>query len=234
MKKYVVLVLNCLKTKPEVKALGFNKAELEGIAADIADNLELKEEASDEEVQAEVEKSVNAAIPYLAIAQKTANRVIESRKPKVDEPIEEEKTPKEETPKKEPGNKKEKKTEDEMPKWAEALIETNKLMQQQLQTMQAERVTNSRRESLSALVKDTGTFGKRILKNFDRMQFDTEEDFEEFKSEVESDLAALNQERANEGLSKLGPSAAGSASTKKTDKIEPLSENELQDLADSI
>ena len=60
--------------------MGFSREELEGIAADVANNLELDEEASDEDVNAEIEKQVNAVLPYLKIAQKTAQRTIQSFK----------------------------------------------------------------------------------------------------------------------------------------------------------
>ena len=54
MKKRTKQVLVILK--PKSKALGFSREELEGIAADVANNLELDEEASDEDVNAEIEK----------------------------------------------------------------------------------------------------------------------------------------------------------------------------------
>lgn len=78
MKKRTKQVLVILK--PKSKALGFSREELEGIAADVANNLELDEEASDEDVNAEIEKQVNAVLPYLKIAQKTAQRTIQSFK----------------------------------------------------------------------------------------------------------------------------------------------------------
>lgn len=42
-----------LMLKPKVKAFGFNKKELMGIAAKIADNLTSADDASDEDVNAE-------------------------------------------------------------------------------------------------------------------------------------------------------------------------------------
>lgn len=78
MKKKTKLVFNVLKLKS--KALGFSKDELEGIAADVANNFELDEEASDEDVNAEIEKQVDAVLPFLKIAQKTAQRTIQNFK----------------------------------------------------------------------------------------------------------------------------------------------------------
>lgn len=43
-----------LKLKPKVKAFGFNKKELMSVAAKIADNLTSADDASDEDVNAEM------------------------------------------------------------------------------------------------------------------------------------------------------------------------------------
>ena len=47
-----------LMLKPKVKAFGFNKKELMGIAAKIADNLTSADDASDEDVNAEIEERI--------------------------------------------------------------------------------------------------------------------------------------------------------------------------------
>lgn len=48
------------------------------------------------------------------------------------------------------------------------------------------------------------TFKQRILKDFARMSFDTDESFAEYLSETETDIATANQNVANEGLSNQG------------------------------
>ena len=78
MKKKTKQVLSILK--PKCKALGFNSSELEGIAADIADNLELDEEASEEDINEKISAEVDSVVPYLKIAQKASNRVIQNYK----------------------------------------------------------------------------------------------------------------------------------------------------------
>lgn len=226
MKKNAILVLNYLKTKPRVKALGFNKEELEGFAADLAENLDLAEDASEEDTQKAVETAVDNAIPFLVIAQKNANRIIESNRNKVNEPGHE--------PQNEPGNDKQPQT-DETPAWAKTLIESNEKLQQEIVTLKGARVTDSRRSVLSALLKNTGTFGEQVLKNFDRMKFDTDAEFEEFKAEVEANLAKLNQERANAGLEKLGISVAPSKkNSDQEEKIEEITDEQLDLLADQL
>ena len=69
-----------LKLKPKTKALGFSSKELKGIAAQIADNLTSAEEASDEDVNAEIDKEIEAALRYLPFGQSQANRLLDEWK----------------------------------------------------------------------------------------------------------------------------------------------------------
>lgn len=63
------------------------------------------------------------------------------------------------------------------------------------------------------------------------MKLETDEEFEEFYSEVEEDLKNYNQERADAGLATLAnPPAAGGKGSGKQD--EPFSDAEIDALAD--
>ncbi|WP_278519058.1 hypothetical protein [Leyella stercorea] len=228
MKKKTKQVLSILK--PKCKALGFNLEELEGIAADIADNLELDEEASEEEINEKISSEVEAVIPYLKIAQKASNRVIQNSKnnknPESDD---------NDTNAGQDGVDQEKE-EEKVPVWAQAIITQQKAIQTELTGLKSERETDGRRSKLKALLKDTGTFGKSTLKNFDKIKFENEADFEEFYDGVVEDLATLNQERANAGLAKLGATAAtsGNKKEKEGDKPEVISEKEIEELAGTM
>lgn len=232
MKKRTKQVLVILK--PKSKALGFSREELEGIAADVANNLELDEEASDEDVNAEIEKQVNAVLPYLKIAQKTAQRTIQSFKDskgldddEVDDPDDDP-----------AGNKKsirkqkKEKEEEQVPAWAQALITQNKALQNEILGLKSERENDGRRSKLKALLKDKGTFGKTVLKNFDKMKFENESEFDDFYDGVVEDLAAIDQERANEGLGKLGAPAA--QRKPKQEEVEVIKDNEIDELAETM
>lgn len=227
MKKKAKQVLSILK--PKCKALGFNLEELEGIAADIADNLELDDEASEDEINEKISSEVDAVIPYLKIAQKASNRVIQNSKnnknPENDD---------NDTNAGEDGNHQEK--EEKVPAWAQAIITQQKAIQTELTGLKSERETDGRRSKLEALLKDTGTFGKSTLKNFDKIKFENETDFEEFYDGVVEDLATLNQERANAGLAKLGATAATSGNKKgnEDDKPEVMSDKEIEELAGTM
>lgn len=232
MKKRTKQVLVILK--PKSKALGFSREELEGIAADVANNLELDEEASDEDVNAEIEKQVNAVLPYLKIAQKTAQRTIQSFKDSKNLEDDEVDDPDDDPA----GNKKpirkqkKEKEEEQVPAWAQALITQNKALQTEILGLKSERESDDRRSKLKALLKDKGTFGKTVLKNFDKMKFENESEFDDFYDGVVEDLAAIDQERANEGLGKLGAPAA--QRKPKEEEVEVIKENEIDELAETM
>lgn len=214
--------------------MGFSREELEGIAADVANNLELDEEASDEDVNAEIEKQVNAVLPYLKIAQKTAQRTIQSFKDSKDLDDDEVDDPDDDPA----GNKKpirkhkKEKEEEQVPAWAQALITQNKALQTEILGLKSERESDGRRSKLKALLKDKGTFGKTVLKNFDKMKFENESEFDDFYDGVVEDLAAIDQERANEGLGKLGAPAA--QRKPKEEEVEVIKENEIDELAETM
>ena len=233
MKKRTKQVLVILK--PKSKALGFSREELEGIAADVANNLELDEEASDEDVNAEIEKQVNAVLPYLKIAQKTAQRTIQSFKDsKVldDDEVDDDDDDDDPAGNKKPIRKQKKEKAEPVPRWAQALITQNKALQTEILGLKSERENDGRRSKLKALLKDKGTFGKTVLKNFDKMKFENESEFDDFYDGVVEDLAAIDQERANEGLGKLGAPAA--QRKPKKEEVEVIKDNEIDELAETM
>lgn len=188
-----------MRLKPKARAFGFNKDELMGVAVNIANNLQFEEDALEDEINAEIDKQVDAVIPFLRLAQTNANRVIEKTRKEL-QPQEADDEPNKTNP-----VKTETKTDpDEMPAWAKALIESNKALTEKVASMQGEKTLNARQARLEAILKDTGTFGTRTLKSFAKMSFDTDEEFDDFVAEVESDLKSYNQERANAGLQTLG------------------------------
>ena len=228
MKKKTKLVFNVLKLKS--KALGFNKDELEGIAADVANNFELDEEASDEDVNAEIEKQIDAVLPFLKIAQKSAQRTIQNFKDSQDldddEVDDDDDDP---AGNKKPIRKQKKEKEEQVPAWAQELITQNKVLKTEILGLKSERENDGRRSKLKALLKDKGTFGKTVLKNFDKMNFENESEFDDFYDGVVEDLAAIDQERANEGLGKLGAPAA--QRKPKNEEVEVIKGDEIDELA---
>ena len=107
-------------------------------------------------------------------------------------------------------------------------------MQSEITALKSGKTADSRRAKIESLLKNTGKFGERTLKAFNRMSFKNDEEFEDYVEEIEADLEAENQERANRGLEKLGaPAVSGGAletRSKKNDD-EMMSDDEVKELA---
>ena len=252
MKKYFRKVLEVLKTRKEIKALGLSRKELKGIAAKVADKLELKDDATDEEVTEAIDDAVDTIVPYLEVVQTVADRRLQAYKDSLnnddddddddddqdDEPV----TPKgRKSPSSKKGKKGNKANDDEEDSdlakaLAKALApfgESLNSLKGQIEELQKGKTADSRKARLEALVKDTGKFGERAIKAFNRMSFKTEEEFEDYLDEVEEDLESENQDRLNKGLELLGkPVAAKPGRTgKKDDEEEVMSDDEVKELA---
>ena len=231
-----------LRLKPKVKAFGFNSRELKGIAAKIADNLTSADDASDEDVNAEIDKEIDSALRYLPFGQSKANRLLDEWKknhPETDDDDNDDDDDDDgasDNQRRQAGsntkNPKNKGKNDDAPEWAKGLVQTVQTLNDEIAALKGEKVTTTRREKLETLLKDAGTFGTRTLKSFNKMKFENDEEFEEFYSEVEEDLKSYNQERADAGLSSLGnPPGAGS---KKQEKNEVLTDEEVIAIAKGL
>ena len=227
-----------VRLKLKAKALGFNVKELKGIAAKIADNLELADDASEEDANAEIDKAIDAVLPYLSFGQSQANRLLDEWKKNHPDPDDDadddddddtsgQKQQRQTGSKKNPQNKG--KNDDDAPEWAKGMVKTIETLTGKITALEGEKKISEQKAKLEAVLKDTGAFGTRTLKSFSKMKFENDDEFDEFISEVEADLKAYNQERANAGLSTLGnPPGAGGVKQKE----EPLSDAEIDALAD--
>lgn len=266
MKIEMTKVLEYLK--PKVKAFGFKKDELEGIAADIADNLdEVEDDASDEDINAKIKPAVDAVIPSLKFAQKQVNKAIEDyrkkQEQKANEQAQQQQQQQQQQSQQQQQNQQQQQQQEqqqqqqqpssntpkpeEKPQWVQDLIDANKAQMEQqkqlIETLKAEvdgmkskSTAEKRRAILDEILKDTGTFGKRTIKSFEKMTFANDDEFDEFVSEVKEDLEQLNQERANAGLAKLGIPTAESKPGGKEDQpqVKTLTDAEVEELAASM
>ncbi|MDE5649769.1 MAG: hypothetical protein K2I35_01970, partial [Duncaniella sp.] len=127
-----------LRLKPKVKAFGFNKKELMGVAAKIADNLKSEEDASDEDVNAEIDAAIEAVIPILEVGRSYANRVINDSKQGNDENEEnEEEDDDVSSAKSHKSTKTKQKKSDEEPEWFKTYRES---MEKKFADLQGERI----------------------------------------------------------------------------------------------
>lgn len=180
-------ILVALRNK--YKNLGLGEKVLEGIA----DMLAL---TTTEETQ--IDNAVNGVETLAKGFQSEADRIrTEAAKAKAEPPKGAE-PPKSEPPK------------DETPSWAKGLIE-------RLERIETGKTTESRKSILEGKLKDAAPSIKaKILKDFSRMTFEKDEDFDAYLTETESDLTTLNQDFANQGLaSGYIPPVAGAGATEK-------------------
>ena len=234
----IQLILKVLK--PKVKAFGFNWKELKGIAARIADDLTSAEDASEEDVMAEIEERIEVILPYLQFSQSYANRIAEDvrKRNEDDEPDDDRDEGRADTQ----GNGSQSGSKarnnangknDETPEWAKSLLTTVTSLSEEISKIKSGNVARSRKSRLEELLKDSGKFGSGVLRSFERMKFDNDEDFEDFFSGVEEDLKAYNQERADEGLSTMKTPPLGGKG-KGTGKDEPFSDDDIEKMAEGF
>ena len=257
MSKHFEKVLKALKTSDEVKALGFDKDEIKRLASNIDKKLNLEDDASDEDVESAIDEAVENAIPYLKMAQSSASRIVKKKLAKSkkdedddedddddDDPVDDDDDeddddePKGKS-KKSKKSKKNRQTKSDDDDDVKSLLKTLlKKVEKQDETIANLRKGNTedkRRSKLEKLLKDTGSFGKRYLRQFDKMNFEDDEEFDEFLEEVKDDLEETNQERANAGLDKLGIKVAPTSRKDDEDEqTEVVTDDELDALADQL
>lgn len=213
-------VLQALKTK--AASLGFNKDELEG-AIDVIitlGNLKNSEEeaSSDEDINLAIDK----VMPLLTLAQKQANRVISKSKtqqPKV-EPTQ---------PTNEPNDLNQ--PTDVVAQITKMFEDYKKEQDAKFAKLEGERVATTRKSQVEAILKESGVFGERVMRNFSRMTFKDEDEFSAFIEETKADLEAYNKERAEAGLATIGPIGKP---TSTEPKKEVISDDEVQAIARSF
>lgn len=242
-------VFTLLRTK--TKALGLNRKELESLALKIDKNLQLEEDASDEDVDAAINEAIDAALPFLEVSQSVAQRSIQTALQRRQAKQGEDDNDEDDDPdddgqddgegdlnnrQRGKGNKnrnpKHNSEDSELMKLIKDQSEAIKSLKGQIETMQGDRVHDSRRTKLKKLVENTGTFGKSVLKQFDFMTFKDDDAFDDYLDDVQKDLDELNQERANDGLKKLGEVPAGKSNkSPENNSVDVLSDDDIISLA---
>lgn len=221
-----------LKLKTGAQAFGYKRDELMSVAAHIADNLKLDENASEEDVEDAVDAAVSDCIPFLKYGQSMATRVINDSKLKDDHDDDDNDDDDDNNQK--PSPKKSPKTtstpKDETPAWVKELQKSVETLANQVETMKGEKVTTGRKERLSKLLADTGTYGEAALKNFERMSFKDDDDFDDYFTSVEEDLAKFKQQMADSGLAHLtNPPTPKQDKPKGEDKV--FTDEQLEEIA---
>ena len=242
MNKYYRKVLEALKTNRDIKALGFSRKELKGVAANVANKLQLKDDATDEEVSEGISDAIDDVLPLLQLTQSAADRQVSEYKNAHpapddddvpdDEPDDDD-VPARRSPSRK-GKKGKKDSDDDDSATLNAIKELIKdvaTLQSDVTALKSGNTTNSRTAKVRELLKDTGKFGERRLKSFSHMKFENEEEFEDYLDELKEDIEEENKERLEKGLEKLGriPAPDTKPQPKEEDKL--MSDDEVKRLA---
>lgn len=237
MNKHFRKVLDALKTNKDIKALGFSRKELKGIAANVADKLTLEDEATDEDVSEAIGNAIDDVLPLLKLTQSAVDRQVQDYKRSIDddEPDDDDDPDEEPTPKS-PSKKSRKGKKDSDEEDSATLAAITKLteavtaLQGDVTALKSGNTANSRRAKVEKLLVNTGKFGERKLKSFDRFSFKDEDDFEDYLEDLKEEIEEENQERANHGLEKLGNIPAPT-NKKGKNEDELMSDDDVKKLA---
>lgn len=112
----------------------------------------------------------------------------------------------------------EEKPGEEMPAWAKALVDSNKALTDKLAALEGEKLTNSRKSALDGILKDApDTIRQRYEKDFARMTFKDDEDFNGWIGEITPDVEKITSDyQAKGGV--VGRPKGGAAGGKGDEK----------------
>lgn len=236
-------VMVLLKTK--AKHLGFSRRELRKVGNQILASL--PEDIEDDNLEEAIGKKIDEYMPILQMMQSAADRqrAAASRSTKDDDeddddpdddedenPDDDDDDPDEKKPKK----KKSKTVDDydiddddfkDAPAWAKKLYKM-------AQKGNGYKHQSSRRGMVEEAVHGSGFLGKHILKEFEKKEFESDEDFEEYLDEVRDEVSEYDKERKERGLEKMSypPSVrAASYIYNKSVYGEEMSDEEVKALA---
>lgn len=104
---------------------------------------------------------------------------------------------------------------DNIPDWAQKLIESNKNLVEQVRTMQGEKITATRREQLSKIVS---TLPPSVRKAYERTPVEgiTDEEFESLKGEITSEAEEIAKETTARGVVFGRPTIQGGTKTQQS------------------
>ena len=101
---------------------------------------------------------------------------------------------------------------------SQAIAAQLKPLQDELSNYKAADVNKQRRATLEGKLKDAPEkFRNKILKDYDRMNFENDDVFNEYLTETETDLTEFNQDLANQGLGRFPKPGQGGSG--KTDEV---------------
>jgi len=204
-----------IKARLKAKFSGVNLSQkrMDAVADKLAKRL------TDESEESEIDEALDDLNEIYAFSDiaKSDDRVRTEAKKKTQDP-----------PKKEDENEEDPK--DEVPLWAKGLLKANEELNAKLATLESGKTLESRKSILEKKLENASEKVKSsYLKQFERMNFTDDEDFNSYVADVETESKELTQEISNNGLKGFGkPNVAGG----KVDKL--ASDDEAKSVLDKI
>lgn len=95
---------------------------------------------------------------------------------------------------------------EEVPTWAQNLIDQNEAMTKRLDGMQVEKAMATRKQQLEASLKDTPDYYRNsLIEGFDRLNFENDDQFGEYLKGVETNRDSFIQQAKEQGLNTSKP-----------------------------
>ena len=99
---------------------------------------------------------------------------------------------------------------------ANAVKQAVEPLQVEIQSLKLGKTADTRKQTLENALKDVPhALKSSVIKNFDKMNFESDEDFNTFLSEMQNDLKQAHQEAVNSGLGRFPRPASPSNQTDK-------------------
>jgi hypothetical protein len=120
----------------------------------------------------------------------------------------------------------------DMPAWAKALVTSTQALAKGLESIQGEKVANTRKQQYESKLEGVPAKVKaKALKDFAKMKFETEDEFNEWLAETESDVEDMIQEESNNGLTNQTPVRGVKVTP---GKVKPATDAELDEVMNAI
>ena len=109
---------------------------------------------------------------------------------------------------------------EQVPAWAQQLLSESKAMREELNGYKAERTANTRLEAFkAAIAKAPDKIKARYERDFARLQFKDDADFDSYLEEIKPDIDAIAEDTASRGGSFGSPLGGGTASGQPSDLV---------------
>lgn len=110
--------------------------------------------------------------------------------------------------------------DDETPAWAKAMMEQNKLLTEKIARIEGDKTNSTRLQTIEGRLKNVPeAFKAKALKDFKRMNFESDESFNEYLTELDTDVTTLTQELADKGLASHSKPAFGNPNKSDEDNF---------------